>query len=198
VSIGCGPATEIIAIEKIMRDKSITKTCQYFGFDFNPIWNSVQKILTNIFLSNNCNLSFQNELLSNNPVLQNTKLLILNHVVSDVYKHAQKNSRADALAFLQNDINPIIQQMPSNSYILINDVNSYNMGRDEIETWVNQSNCFFNIIEIGYFLNQGYPDQAKFKDIRAKKRMDRDSVFFGSNIVCQSAYVILKRKDNDY
>jgi hypothetical protein len=180
-----------------MRDKSITNACQYIGFDFNPIWDYVQEILKNIFCQNFCNilLSFQSGLLlPDNPVLQNTKLLILNHVVSDVYKHAQNRS-ADTTLFLQNDIYPIIQQMPIDSYILINDVNSYNMGRDEIETWANQSNRFFNIIEIGYFFNQNYPDQAKFKDIHAKKRTERDSVFFNTGLVCQSAYVILKRKD---
>lgn len=33
LSIGCGPATELIAVEKIMRDKSIIISCQYIGFD---------------------------------------------------------------------------------------------------------------------------------------------------------------------
>jgi len=50
-------------------------------------------------------------LYTNNPMLQNTKLLILNHVVSDVFKHAQ-NQKTDTINFLQNDITPIIQQMP--------------------------------------------------------------------------------------
>jgi hypothetical protein len=178
-----------------MRDKSITNACQYIGFDFNPIWDSVQVILKNIFLSNNCNilLSFQNEsLLPDNPVLQNTKLLILNHVVSDVYKHVQ-NHRADTLTFLKNDICPIIQQMPVDSYILINDVNSYKMGRYEIETWADsmQNTC---IIELGYFEHLEYP-QSKFNNPHTQKRIDRDSVFLDSGLVCQSAYVILKKKD---
>jgi hypothetical protein len=134
----------------------------------------VQGILKNIFLSNNCNicLSFQSGLLlSNNPVLQNTELLILNHIVSDVYKHAQNRS-ADTLAFFKNDICPIIQQMPVDSYILINDVNSCFIMREEIEKWTNLVDRVFNIIE---------------------RRTDRDSVFFGSDVVSQSAYVILKR-----
>jgi len=59
VSIGCGPATELIAIEKIIRDKSIQSTCQYIGFEPNNMWSSVWNILTNIFQSHNIQLSFQ-------------------------------------------------------------------------------------------------------------------------------------------
>jgi len=191
VSIGCGPATELIAIEKIMRDKSIQTVCQYIGFDPNDIWSSTWDILTNILKVHNIQLSFQNNMLyPNNSALQNTKLLILNHVISDVFKHVQK-PREDTYNFLQNDITPIIQQMPVDSFILINDVNSFRMGRDEIEKWAHSiSNA--SIIEIGFFEHFEYPN-SQFNDTSAKRRTDRDSVFY-SNSVCQSAYIVLKKE----
>jgi len=196
VSLGCGPATELIAIEKIIRDKAIQTACQYIGFDTNDIWSSVWGILTNIFKSYNIQCiqsSFQKSLLEpNNSILQNTKLLIINHVISDVFKHAQ-NPREDVYNFLQNDITIIIQQMPVDSFILINDVNSCYMGRDEIENWAHLI-CNANIVEIGYFENFKYPDISKFNNTLAKRRKDRNSVFY-SFPVCQSAYIILKRKN---
>jgi len=191
VSIGCGPATELIAIEKIMRDKAVQPTCQYMGFDPNNIWSSVWNILTNIFQSHNIQLSFIDSMLSiDNPVLKNTKLLILNHVVSDVFKHAQ-NPKVDIINFLQNDITPIIQQMPIDSFILINDINSFRMGRDEIEKWAH-SIINTSIIEIGYFENVEHPN-SQFNTPLARRRKDRDSVF-SPDQVCKSAYIILKRK----
>jgi hypothetical protein len=191
VSIGCGPATELIAIEKVMRDKSLQTTCQYVGFDLNGIWSSVWDILTNILQLHNMQISFQsNNLSANNPVLHNTKLLILNHVVSDVFKHSQI-PRIDTYNFLQNDITPLIQQMPIDSFILINDVNSFKMGRDEIENWA-LSVCNAGIIEIGFFEHFEHIN-SRFNTPSAKRRIDRDSVFFPT-MVCQSAYIILKRK----
>lgn len=194
VSIGCGPATELIAIEKIMRDKSIQSVCNYIGFDPNPIWNSTWNILLNIFNSHNIRSLFQNSMLyQSNPVLQDTKLLILNYVVSDVYKHA-KSPRIDTVNFLQNDITSIIQQLSADSYILINDVNSKNMGREEIEEWEYQITGISNTIEMGYFENIKHPDEAKYRNISAKRRKDRNSAFyFNNSVLCQSAYSILKK-----
>jgi hypothetical protein len=145
----------------------------------------------NILKVHNIQLSFQNNMLyPNNSALQNTKLLILNHVISDVFKHIQK-PREDTYNFLQNDITPIIQQMPVDSFILINDVNSFRMGRDEIEKWAHSiSNA--SIIEIGFFEHFEYPN-SQFNDTSAKRRTDRDSVFY-SNSVCQSAYIVLKKE----
>jgi len=191
LSLGCGPATELIAIEKIMRDKSINAPCHYAGFDKNDIWSSVWNFIIQIFQSNHISVAFQNVLLlPDNSLLQNTKLLILNHVVSDVYKHSKYPS-ADTYNFLQTDITQIIHQMPSDSFILISDANSNRMGRDEIERWVNNSSIT-QIIDIGCFENFKYPDRAKFYSAAAKVRQDRSSVFT-NNQVCQSAYVLLKK-----
>jgi hypothetical protein len=192
-SIGCGPATELIAVEKILRDKSIDNVCQYVGFDPNCVWSSVWDILINIFQSQKRNIvpSFQNRVLSSNDnILKDTKLLILNYVVSDVYKHTQ-NPRIDTHNFLHNDITPLIQKMPADSYILVNDVNSYRMGRDEIEEWAHTI-CVAIIDQIGYFEHFDYP-QSRFNSPSAKKRIDRHSVFSNQVPVCQSAYILLKK-----
>jgi hypothetical protein len=132
-------------------------------------------------------------LLPSDLLLQNTKLLILNYVVSDVYKHVQNPSNG-TYNFLQNDITPIIQQLPTDSYILVNDVNSYNMGRNEIECWANQIINIVKIVEFGYFENSNHPNIAKFNSSIAKRRTDKGSVFSNfSTTVCQSAYVLLKK-----
>ena len=169
ISIGCGPATELIAVEKILRDKSINNVCRYVGFDPNCVWSSAWSILINIFQLQRCNImpSFQNGVLSSNDtVLKDTKLLILNYVVSDVYKHSH-NPSIDTYNFLHNIITPLVQQMPTDSYIFVNDINSYRMGRDEIEEWA-CSICIAGIDEIGYFEHFEYP-QSKFRSRSAKK-----------------------------
>ncbi|HOV12650.1 MAG TPA: hypothetical protein PK771_00020 [Spirochaetota bacterium] len=139
ISLGCGPATELIGIEKILRERSESIKCNYIGFDQNDIWNFCQTTISNIIKQKSKFILpyFYNSTLKyDNKYLSSTKLFILNYIISDIYKHSD-NSSIEVSNFLNDIITPIINSLPLNSYILINDTNSYNMGRDEIEKWVN-------------------------------------------------------------
>lgn len=41
-SIGCGPCSELIAIEEYRKKHGLTFDYTYTGFDFNDVWNPIQ------------------------------------------------------------------------------------------------------------------------------------------------------------
>lgn len=142
VSIGSGPSTELISLERYFRDYSIGLPTHYTGYDTNNIWGNCQNEIARIVeKSNPCiKVKHINERFMPQEVSTSTSginILIMNYVISDILKHYGGSVVND---FLNNTITPLLRQMPPNSYVLVNDVNSSNMGRDEIEAWVNSLN----------------------------------------------------------
>jgi len=204
-SIGCGPATELIGIEKLLRDMNINIHCKYFGFDTNPIWATCHYNIVSVFSDNKCRIkiNFENsELHKDNPILKNTKLLILNYVVSHVYKHSEECATGTT-GFLSS-LNPIIHQIPQFSSILINDTNSRNMGRDQIEKWGDELSAQFRdmTLEKGYFDYPNRDQYIKFKSGSHKMRTN-DFIFnncsrfyrFTENVnECRSAFLLITKE----
>ena len=134
--------------------------------------------------------------------MSNTKLLIINYVISDIYNHAPEGQQSEAVTkFLSTIVNPIIDNMPFDSYILFNDVNSINMGRDEIEKWSAKPDL--KIISKGFF---EYPkrnivqqfagassvienNQFVFEDTNEDEYSNRDNIN-----ECHSAFILLLKE----
>jgi len=205
MSIGCGPATELVAIERLLRDKKIETPCYYFGFDLNFVWVRVQDFLTQIFNDNSCLIQpcfEQGNLLPENKGLSNTKLLIINYVISDIYNHASEEQKSEvATNFLSTNINQIIEKMPFDSYVLINDINSNNMGRDEIEKW--SENSDLKIISKGFF---EYPKRKIVQQFTGTSSIIEDNQFIFEDTIedeysnrdnikeCHSAFLLLLKE----
>lgn len=200
LSIGCGPATEVIALECLSKEQG--KNINYIGFDMNPVWHITQSIMKDVLKDfSSCTVDFYNmKLTSNCSLLEHTHILILNYVVSDIYKHSDDPS-VGVTAFL-GEVQQMFECMPDNSYIIINDVNSCNMGRDEIEAWSQ---------ELPYEKSYGIFDYADRK-FRCKFNQHQEQfkypLFFSlpeslelddfSEYVteCRSAFVVIKKTQN--
>lgn len=206
VSIGCGPATELVALERICRENSINSV-QYHGFDMNTVWESVQSMLGRM-VCNPVSTFYNNCLKDNTEILKNAKLLIANYLLSDIYKHSNNSCQnRQVLDFLNNSILPIFNAMPKDSYLLINDVNSCNMGRDDIEEWFQSldANLFerhWGTFEMYYKDRNGYLRPMTFKSpgtiLRNKSFVFSDIIdlfAYSKNVTeCNSAFVLIKKK----
>lgn len=207
VSLGCGPATELIGFESIYHQVYPTGVLNYFGFDTNNIWNNCQNALINIFSPNsNVNCQFPNQLLlAGNPILNNTNLFVLNYVISHIHKHVDTDDKSlrnkTVSDFLNNIITPIFDNMPSNSVLLINDTNSYNLGRNQIEDWARTQSQKSSSIIMGIYPNPSKPF-AKFNNNNTKmndvslvfpinKPYDKFQISIDS---CGSAFVLIKKR----
>lgn len=209
ISIGCGPATELISLERVLRDSGVSQKCNYIGFDINPLWQNQNFYLSSLFTLDHLipNPTFcTNCFTSVDPLLNETKLIILNYVVSDIYKHTPKTimSKHNVNLFLNETMTSIFNAMPTDAYILINDANSRNMGRDEIENWAGSMSITFPDSKIckGYF---DYPNRDDFIKFNSSSiGMPSNSLVFSnfnslfsiwqSNVnECRSAFVLIKK-----
>lgn len=200
LSIGCDPATEVIALECLSKEQGKNISCT--GFDMNLVWHITQSIMKDVLKDfSSCTVDFCNmELTSDNSLIKNTNILILNYIVSDIYKHSD-NPSSGVTDFL-SEVQKMFERMPDNSYIIINDVNSCNMGRDEIEAWSQ---------ELPYEKSYGIFDYADRKSqckFNQHQEQFKYPLFFSlpeslelddfSEYVteCRSAFVVIKKTQN--
>lgn len=199
LSIGCGPATELVALEKFSREQN--KQVNYYGYDLNDIWKSVQQTLQNNLTNTNCIATFFNsDFQDNNKILPEIDILILNYVISDIYKH-----KKEIVKKILENIIKIVKKMKKNSIIIINDVNSYNMGRNEIEDCLNDLNKNYYTIIGAYFDYSGRYRNQKFSKLENIKEFPITPLLFDTlsingmdNFIehvseCRSAFVIIKK-----
>lgn len=133
--------------------------------------------------------------------------MILNYVLSDIYKHCNKEGADDAgpicdlevVEYLEKYIEPMLLVMPKESYVIINDTNSCNMGRNGIEKWVDSLQDFIIHKEV-FEYPRSYSEQ-KFNnncDVIPRQpllfKAGEDISAFSDNMnECRSAFVIIKK-----
>lgn len=136
-SIGCGPATELIAFETLRSRITSLHNIKYTfeGFDINTIWNDIQKQLLLILGSNdNASVSFHNENVFDyyNNAGHYPNIIVLNYCLSDALRNDFENFET----FVDQIIEFFLQR--PNCCLLINDIN---LGRNNKEV-----RYYFNII----------------------------------------------------
>lgn len=140
VSIGCGPAPDLMAFEYFneMHNKC---PITYYGFDLNAKWSSIHKEIENYCQSKNINPSFHYEEVFNlfeNKHLKpetNTNFLILQYVISH---YLSTGTIKELNEFYKNLTTNVISKMAPNSMIIVNDVNSCYCGRDSLDTLIEE------------------------------------------------------------
>lgn len=189
-SIGCGPSTELYGLIDFLSDGKSKKTLNYKGFDTNGIWGEVHKKLMECIdkysTLNACNENKLNilanwhycELTKNNDFLKSCNLLILNYVVSDIYKKGESDALND---FLNNTLKAIIDELPAGAVIIINDGNSNALGRDEVNAWCNTLQSAKKVCAKGYYFKHQ-------KEFRIPDYTELDCP------PCTSAFAIMQKK----
>ncbi|MBB4623802.1 hypothetical protein [Parabacteroides faecis] len=159
MSIGCGPCSELFAVDSILKEIGYTGNVTYDGFDTNDIWTDVQNKVKNI-LPYNVNIINQDcfDYLKSTPHYTYPNILIINYLLSDILK------RGDLSSFISEMTEHIIDKMPPRSMIIINDINHYDV-RNYYKEIISKSNSN-NIISqatLGFIINY----EKNKKDMRA-------------------------------
>lgn len=146
MSLGCGFGPDDIALNKY-RDSHLDWNVyfNYFGQDKEPLWN---------FITQNNALPITYDLL-NGMNFQNVNILFINKLFSTLKKNGLDDS---FLQVLRNSL----YSLPTNSYVIYNDINHPNEGRDEFDAFLIENNfeC------IGKYYTDGYTGNYTKLDIR--------------------------------
>lgn len=133
-SLGCGPASELVAIDELVKVKKMHNV-RYCGYDPNIIWSKTHSIIKHTSDNNELKIEFKEELINEETDgLDKIDFLCLNYVCSDVFVH-EKSNKETIQEWLENKISPLLYKMKKGAFIIINDVNSPNMGRNAIQEW---------------------------------------------------------------
>jgi hypothetical protein len=145
LSIGCGPCSDLFAAQHEYNEKQIN----YYGFDLNSRWSNIHNQIDVIFQNQplvNTNYYYQDifELFPN--IDFNPNILVLSYLFSHIHRHGNMND------FMNNLKEIIVSQMPTDSLIIINDINHNVLAR-------NYFGAFFNLLineDVGAFVNQRF------------------------------------------
>lgn len=194
-SLGCGPATELVSIDELIKVNHL-QNVTYYGYEPNKFWDKTHSIASYNHDNKELNFEFKNELIKAETAgIDRIDFLFLNYVCSDVYVHENSNKET-LMEWLENKVSPLIYKMKQGAYVIINDVNSPNMGRKEIQEW--SWNLKQNeIVNAEYFtfeklmpskIYMGQPYELKF-DLKVKSNTIRDK-----ELVFQDSYSITGSK----
>lgn len=203
-SIGCGPATELMAFETLRSRIISLHNIKYTfdGFDINTIWNDIQKQLLLIFDNNdNASVLFHNENLFvyYNNAGHYPNIIILNYCLSD----ALRNDFDNFETFVDQIIELFLKR--PNCCLLINDIN---LGRNikevryyfniiirklqSLQIELNVKKMYFNdSIKNSYSYGQMWESSKVVFDIPL--RIERN---YSPNTECHSAQLLIIKRDD--
>jgi len=140
-SLGSGFSPDYIAMEKYIKKNEVNfKLFSYFGFDIEPLWRDITQDAIPILAD-----------LTRVPInYNNVDIIFLNKLFSTLKNH---NSERNFLNRFAIDL----KTLPTEAYIIFNDINHYNMGRDDFDRFMQSNN--FKLIEKYYFnIENAYSD----------------------------------------
>lgn len=173
LSIGCGACPDLVAIENFCEKENIKKSIHYYGIDMNTKWSPIHDIIKQYAIGEKWDVNYKYEEI--NEVFKqlhfkNYNILILQYVIS----HFLNTGKVPTNDFFDSLIKNVIQYMPAKSLIIINDVNSYNRGRNSLY-------CIFDKLEKAGIK---YSRQEKYFDFRLKSDGQRiGSAYINSDVL---------------
>ncbi|MFA6009671.1 MAG: hypothetical protein WC799_06795 [Desulfobacteraceae bacterium] len=136
ISLGCGFGSDRIALNKYINDKNLNIQFNYVGIDIEEHWRVISQMTE---------LQFYIQNIINNPVsLVDCNIVFINKLFSTL-----KNRNLDEM-FLNVFVNFMLNTLPDNSFIIFNDVNHRDLGRDQFDNRISPlmkevSKFFYNI-----------------------------------------------------
>ena len=118
LSLGCGSAYDLLAINKYINNKQLPITLEYHGIDISNTWQSARY--------NPPLATFSVGDVTKSLVLESYSIIFVVKLFSTLYKHNKSGEFLDVFK------NAVQEQMQTGSYIIFNDINSWKMGRDAL------------------------------------------------------------------
>ncbi|MCQ2364259.1 MAG: hypothetical protein MJ051_01725 [Akkermansia sp.] len=127
VSIGCGAAPDLLALEKMNSEKNIG--FEYIGIDLNEYWEPYHRVINDsslnacVYHADICSLSE-----SLQEQLKSCDLLILQYFLSAVFDKVTRRVPEEIINAIYKSV---VHYMPEGSAVIVNDLNSDYMGRPQ-------------------------------------------------------------------
>lgn len=132
LSVGCGACPDLMAFEAYIQKNGFDKTVTYRGIDKNPLWtpvhNQIQQYRSSIITYTNLQTEDVFEFLEQSAV-GDINVLVLQYIISALYPNNGQDSINRLFDLLIESV--VTHRNPTEPFvIIINDVNSNNLGRD--------------------------------------------------------------------
>lgn len=149
LSLGCGFGSDLVALKKYIIDKKHDINLRYTGVDKEPLWESLRfrdqeavYYIHDVFDGLN---------------FEGFDIVFVNKLFSTLKRH---NLHESFLSLIQEEV---INNMKSKSFLIYNDVNHYNQGRDEFNARF--EGVFSKNIQYFFPINDAYSGDGKYKRI---------------------------------
>lgn len=120
ISLGCGFSPDFIALVRYIDTNNLKIKLTYIGLDIEPSWNKLR-------VTDSRAQYFECDLLSGFD-LTSYNLVFINKLYSTLKQNNNMKPFMDIL------IQQIKNTLPSNSFLVFNDINHLNMGRDKFDS----------------------------------------------------------------
>jgi hypothetical protein len=127
LSLGCGSCADLFGINNFLTEQSREISVKYMGVDSNPKWKPTQDKIKEIFPT--YDISFEQidvfDFLDNIPeYFTPPNILILQYLLNELIKC---NDTAKMDEFVEKLVDEVINKMPDDSVIILNDINHYSV-----------------------------------------------------------------------
>ena len=203
LSIGCGPCTDLLALNYLEREgKYNFATIDYHGVEINTeIWSNIYDDLYDLIPPNWSFSIIPEDICNYIGILlrQNWKpdLVVLQYVFSDMHKHTQSQVISEMITSLAQ----YIDSCDKNTYVVCNDINlsvDYNGGREYFDQLYNTM-CTRSILRRLHFNNNNRQNHFEYGD---EYRSNALIVSPGNELACYqpfkscaSAQMIIKKEE---
>jgi hypothetical protein len=138
LSFGCGPCTDLLALDYLRTQGDYRASLSYIGVDYSEkVWADIHTNIESFLPSGSEARFFYMDVFEFMLKIRKSKrapdLVVFQYFLSDMHRHSGKSSVLKFLKAFAQFINDISHE----SYIILNDVNlgtSYNGGRDYFDT----------------------------------------------------------------
>ncbi len=203
LSIGCGPAPDLFAINQFQSSNGFDQVLSYIGFDHNAYWGEIHEIIK-CLLPNNKKSKIQFKQLDAIDFFQKKELKQCNMLIMQyLLSHIVYNQRQDEIeSFFDSLIINVILKMDNHSFIIINDIN-HNLARDYIDIFIKKIRLAGKRTKKLHFYFE-YKDEMGYYQTRGKKHKANDikysvepkySNYFDTRLDCRSEQYIIEVYD---
>lgn len=127
LSLGCGPAPDLFAINQFLIQQDRELPITYLGVDNNHLWDSTQGTIEEIFPDYSIDFDLHDvfdflDSLNNLPTIE-YNVVVLQYILNELNSHSPERIQE----FIDKLVDFIVNRLPDNSTIILNDINHYDV-----------------------------------------------------------------------
>lgn len=198
LNLGCGSCADLFGIDYFLTQEERNIPLSYTGVDINSRWSATQEEIKQIFPQYSINFILADvfmylDSIKNIPfLLQN--IVILQYILNELDKRCPQRLNEFITKFVEN----VVDKMPSNSTLILNDINHYNTRRWFSAIFVKSQEK--NIVSV---FKHRFVEPTSVPYVEDYRHYPKDNLFFpvlnlGHEIKspCSSAQLILYKTSN--